>query len=125
MYRESGLPLGLVYTTFNFMVRALDALTGALRWQHELPLMGSAQLRARDGRCFVLLGARIQALDAATGTLLWSVQLPVDMPARDERLEVLDGVVICSAGTELFAVGAEDGTLRWKSHAYTWRLDGA
>ena len=37
---------------------------------------------------------------------------------RKPRRRMVSIVVLCCVGTESFALGAEDGALRWKAHAY-------
>ena len=67
------------------VVRALDAATGARRWEHYTPLPAGTgkggMLATAGGLVFGTSGGRLFALDAATGKELWSVGLGGDTRA--------------------------------------------
>jgi polyvinyl alcohol dehydrogenase (cytochrome) len=93
---------GVVYVgAWNGVMYALDAATGALRWEHATvpssgatfgPIVSSAAVaEVRDGpdrRKVVLFGAgpRVYALDAATGAEVWVADLGSGVP--DDPTEV-------------------------------------
>jgi outer membrane protein assembly factor BamB len=92
------------------MLWALDAGSGAIRWQVAKPIFTPAVV---DGVAFsgsVALG--VSALDASTGDVLWT--FPVDGPARP--LGVADGVVYVPADQEhrVYALDAATGMELWR-----------
>ncbi len=120
-------PWGVVY--------AMDARSGALRWQHapQVPASKAAVaccdvvnrgVAVEDGRVFVgTIDGRLQALDAKTGALLWSEQ--TTNPERPYTITgaprvIGDLVMIGNGGAEygvrgyLSAYDAASGALRWR-----------
>ncbi len=100
-------------------VFALDAATGAPRWQVDMPgrLLQSA-FAVGEGRLFILTGGgRATALDAATGDELWVVPLPINEP-YGERSDpaYADGQVFFSPGDPqgtVVALDAATGAENW------------
>ena len=96
---------------------ALDAATGATRWQTNLGNFSQSTPAVADGRVFLGGGneEKLFALDAATGAIAWSVQLPTIAHATPV---VADGVVYFNAG-DLYAFDAATGGIRWTRKAGT------
>lgn len=98
-------------------VVALDAETGAVRWEYRSPtgeflftpaaMGGRAYVAGRDGL--------VVALDAGTGAIAWSIDAGAPLDALPS---VADGVLYTAtdngdAGNRLVAVDVESGTLAW------------
>jgi alcohol dehydrogenase (cytochrome c) len=92
------------------MVRALDAATGAKRWEYHAPLpQGTGKggmLATAGGTVFGTSGGSLFALDAATGKELWSVGLGGDTRAPPISF-TSEGrqVVAALAGRAMFLFG--------------------
>lgn len=102
-------------------VYALDAATGALRWEFETGGVVHASPAVADGRVYVgSFDGGFYALDAQTGALLWKFQtdtseathLMVGIPGS---ATVADGTVYFGCrDANLYALDAATGALRWK-----------
>jgi alcohol dehydrogenase (cytochrome c) len=93
----------------ELFVRALDAATGAKKWEqweHFLPNGYSGLLATGGGLVFGAAGGSVFAIDSATGRELWHVLLGGDTYAAPISFTV-DGhqVILVSAGRALFAFG--------------------
>ena len=126
---------GVMYVTGPNQVFALDALTGATRWQYSRPatpgLVGDSRLGTnrgvailRDKVFFVTDNAHLLGLDRGSGKLLWETVMP---PATDGQfyggtmapLIVHDTVVVGVAGADagirgFIAAYKENGELAWR-----------
>jgi alcohol dehydrogenase (cytochrome c) len=100
---------GSVLGPVTQVVRALDAATGAKRWEHPVPLpegTGKGGMLATAGRVvFGASGGSLFALDAATGRELWSVGLgdtrapPISFTSEGRQ------VIAVLAGRAMFLFG--------------------
>lgn len=93
----------------QLFVRALDAATGARkweRWEHMLPNGYSGLLATGGGIVLGASGGYAYALDSATGSELWRVFLGGDTYAAPISLTV-DGhqIILVSAGRAMFSFG--------------------
>ena len=97
----------------NF-VRAYDARTGRLHWEHQsakLDNSNDVQLAVARHRVFVSLGgATIRAHDVDTGAVLWEV----DARGFVGGITAEQGLVVVAAGAFIQAFNASNGTLRWE-----------
>lgn len=106
-------------------VAALDALTGAVRWQRELPPAGAGQPSGGVGRAvfygsLVIVSSgdgRIYGLDRFTGTTVWVTTRAPWMGALvgDIRFLVLVGDIVAASSTNQSITGldAATGVERW------------
>lgn len=119
-YRDPGAPRGLVFTTFNGQVRALDLHTGQVRWQRPSSDVTTTPLmRATDDRLFLFSSGVLASLEAESGRVLWSAQVPVDLSVRARRLDVQGTTVLLAFDGALYVYAEEDGCLRWQAPATT------
>lgn len=108
----------LVVATTGGRVAALDARTGAERWQFQtgatigtnLPGAGGTSAASANGLVYVADLERLYALDAATGTQRWAV----DAPNRGFWPVVVDGVVYLGTIDGAIGVDAATGEARWR-----------
>ena len=93
---------------FTTVVRALDAATGAKRWDYRSPpaTAFSGLLATAGGLVFGTSGGYLFALDAVTGKELWRVSLggdthapPISFTSKRQQ------VIAVSAGRDLFLFG--------------------
>ncbi len=108
---DDGLLQGSAGTDTNPVtpvVRALDAATGTLKWEHPYPELDgtfyySGLLATGGGLVFGASGGRLFALDSNTGREVWSVSLGADTRAAPISFTI-DGkqVIAVSAGRALF-----------------------
>jgi outer membrane protein assembly factor BamB len=107
---------GKVYVTNFLGLHALDATTGATVWG-PIALGGNHNTAAaayEDGRVFAFNGSGLlRGFDATTGAELWSRQL-----SGQEFLgppTALGGTVYVNGYPTLFAVSAQDGSIKWSA----------
>lgn len=103
-------------------IYALDAISGATAWG-PFDLTGSrpwSSLAYENGRIFALNhDGLLRAFDAASGGMLWQRQLtlgPNQVWAFSSPPTALGGMVYTAGariGGALFAVSAQDGTIKW------------
>jgi outer membrane protein assembly factor BamB len=117
------------------ILRALDAATGAERWQSGYPLAYApspptvahgagpkATPVAHAGKVFTLgISGILAAFDAKTGALLWQTDAPAEPPyfsAASSPL-ALPGLVVVHPGNydPLTAFDVESGAVRWRTGA--------
>jgi len=99
----------------NGHVYALNAFTGAVRWQY--PLKGqppidsiSARPSVADHKVYVVTSTgRLYALDAAAGTFKWSYPKAGRMGSAPTSPVYLDGNVFFGSGNVLYTVSAKTG----------------
>ena len=69
-----------LYVGISRSVLALDATTGAVRWNTELPgsafSAGFVSILADGGHVYAATAGEVTCLDAATGTVRWHNALP-------------------------------------------------
>ncbi|MFH1924000.1 MAG: PQQ-binding-like beta-propeller repeat protein, partial [Planctomycetota bacterium] len=127
---------GLVFVSGeDGKVRALDAASGAVRWEFATPSPIKMPPTVADGRAYVGSGdGYVYALEAATGRLLWRFRAaPVERhimvygslastwPVNSGVL-VHDGVAYFAAGiidydgTYVYALDAKTGAIRWQNN---------
>jgi len=116
-------------------LRALDAATGAERWQagYDAPYTPSpptaahgsgpkATPLAHEGKVFTLgISGILAAFDAQTGKLLWRTKTPAEVPYYSAASSPLGvpGLVIVHPGNyeALTAFDTESGAVKWKTGA--------
>jgi len=113
---------GRVYTIdVKARVRAFNAQTGALVWEHQVrgenspneTLYGGG-VSYEGGRLYVTNGAGdAAALDAATGNQLWLVK--PGGPLRGAPTIANDNVYVLSQDSQLYALNATTGETRWQA----------
>jgi outer membrane protein assembly factor BamB len=117
-YADSALA---VFTSFNDMrVVALDARTGALRWQQRLPSAPGAPYSGMPTfgnvtafQDLIIVPAwDLYGLDRTTGAVRWKFQPPDDFAGYGNAF-VADGRVY-SVGQYLYALDAATGALAWR-----------
>jgi len=121
---------GRVYTTdVKARVRAYNAQTGALVWEHQVrgenspseTLFGGG-VSYDGGRLYVTNGAGdVAALDAATGNQVWMVK--PGGPLRGAPTIGNDNVYVLSQDSQLYALNAANGETRWQA-AGSFELSG-
>ena len=101
-------------------VRAFDLQTGAQVWEHQVrgenspseALFGGG-VSYDNGRIYATNGAGdAAALDAATGNRIWMVK--PGGPLRGAPTIALDTVYMLSQDSQIFALNAQNGELRWQ-----------
>jgi outer membrane protein assembly factor BamB len=93
---------------------ALDAATGARRWQYEAENTLETNAAASGGLFYIGSGDKLlYAIDAATGSLRW--QAPTDERVASTPVVAGGLVIITTQGYEVLAFDAATGKARWKS----------
>jgi len=117
-----------IFVGFNAVVLALDAATGATRFQVDEPEDVSGGQIWLDGTLLYRRSglSEIVALDAATGERRWTFHQPFSSPgsavnsfrARDDVLVAQCACEDTSARDDgwLLAINTADGTERWRAH---------
>ncbi|MEJ7653130.1 MAG: PQQ-binding-like beta-propeller repeat protein [Chloroflexia bacterium] len=103
---------GKVYIGAGQEIYALDAKTGALRWQFNGPDLVSSSVAVSEGRVFFSGEKNLHAIDASSGTPLWKA--PVENEIYFAPIAA-DGVVYTTTGGKLAAYDARSGAQRWAS----------
>ncbi|WP_232343022.1 PQQ-binding-like beta-propeller repeat protein [Halosimplex litoreum] len=97
-------------------LHALDAETGALRWEVEFdtPVPHSAPTVVADGSVYVVDADRmLRSFDASAGTVQWTVDLNGELSGT--RPAIANGTVLVAAGDgDLLAFDAEHGERQWQ-----------
>jgi outer membrane protein assembly factor BamB len=118
--RKLTVAAGLVYLALGgpapSPLLALDAATGALKWQASLPGLATSAPAVAGG--LVILSdsdGSVQALQTETGALVWSY--PLETPGEVSTLTAANDLVYVG-GTDgtLVALQASDGAVRWRIH---------
>lgn len=109
---------------------AVDAATGSLRWQTQLPVRNLPALidglTACDGVVYAGSGESLSAFDAATGRLIWRNTGWKQGEGTTSTLTVGDGMVIGSAQwSALHGNDAETGRLVWSLSEHGLRNRGS
>nr|QCB65000.1 hypothetical protein [uncultured bacterium] len=112
------------------MLYAVDALTGHLRWQHQLPVNGLPALIdglvAADGVVYAGSGKSLSAFDAGSGKLLWRNTAWGQGEGTTSTLTVGNGILIGSAQwSALYANDAATGDMIWSLSERGLRNRGA
>jgi len=116
-YADSELA---VFTTeFDMRVVALDAKTGALRWERRIPTtpgqsfygMPHANIVAA-GDLLIVPAWGLFALDRKTGEIRWEFETPDDYPGWSE-VSVADGHIYTGAWY-LYSIDARTGQMQWR-----------
>src|SRR6266571_2307414 len=116
-YADSELA---VFTTeFDMRVVALDAKTGALRWERRIPTtpgqsfygMPHANIVAA-GDLLIVPAWDLFALDRKTGEIRWEFETPDDYPGWSE-VSVADGHIYTGAWY-LYSIDARTGQMQWR-----------
>jgi outer membrane protein assembly factor BamB len=87
---------------------ALD--NGAVKWRVELPT--SLAPATGDGLVFVAANTAVSALEQRSGRVVWNIELGGRVSAP---LQFDSGWVLASTETELIAIRAADGEVRWRA----------
>jgi outer membrane protein assembly factor BamB len=99
------------------MFSALDASTGAVRWQQQISAAQDATPAVANGVFYVGTGGRVVALDASTGAVRWHSQ-PTSSTAyfAFSTPVVANGMVYAdSEGDQsIYALDASTGVVRWR-----------
>lgn len=116
IYRDGAALFGVnVWEGANVKSRrlvALDAATGALKWEQPLDLNFAGGITADANRIFIGLdGGVVQARDTATGDALWTAQIG----GRISAAPSVHGDVVFATNSDgvIAALDANDGTKRW------------
>lgn len=111
--------LAVFTTEFDMRVVALDAKTGAVRWEQALPTTPGAPYDGLPhanivaaGDLLIVPAWDLFALDRSTGEIRWEFEPADDYPGWGE-VSVADGRVY-AAGRYLYALDALTGTLQWR-----------
>jgi outer membrane protein assembly factor BamB len=88
---------------------ALDAVTGAVRWSHEVGNINPLTLTAANGVVVFLRGSTLRCYDQSTGELRWEVDCPPSGIVVIHKAVVLTGG---RGGTNTFSL--TDGKHLWK-----------
>lgn len=93
---------------------ALDASTGAVRWQDQISGWQEAAPVVANGVVYVSTTSGLVALDASTGVLRWRPQ-PGSNPSFSSPV-VANGVVYANSevGQSVYALDAGTGAVRWQ-----------
>jgi len=115
--RSPVLANGVLYTTQDTKIVALDAATGATLWTGPT----SAASPAVDRGVVYVMGKTAYALDAATGDVIWSTPLGT---TSVEDPTVLHGLVFTAADPttqydHVMALDGEDGSIVWTADTGT------
>jgi len=113
-YGAPTLANGILYVMSKTgTLYALEASTGAARWQLELtPYVTRTSPAVVDGVVYVGGGFTFHAIDAETGKELWSVPLQYGGQASPT---VQDGLVVVSSQQGwMYALNAADGAQVWR-----------
>jgi outer membrane protein assembly factor BamB len=111
----------VIFGSGDGQVRALDAISGALRWAYRAGEVVHASPALADG--LVVVGdwaSRLVALDARTGAERWRFQAGVDtLMANQQGFQsspaVANGVVFVGCrDSHLYAIDAATGQQRWR-----------
>lgn len=122
-YREAEVPVQLVFTTFNGVLRAIDVTSGEVAWERVLPdVTTAASLLANGKQLYVYSGNVLTACDAETGAVRWKAMLTPSLNAL-ARIEMLGDTVLVAAVHILHAVSAVDGHVRWKVRVGQWTVE--
>jgi outer membrane protein assembly factor BamB len=112
---------GLVYFGVGGSLYALEASTGAVRWQAATGGQGSAPPAIANGVVYISSHTGVisdvglfSALDATTGAVRWEDRMSV---SEDASPVVANGVVYVGTGGSLVALDASTGALRWQFHS--------
>jgi outer membrane protein assembly factor BamB len=105
----------LAHSTLSPLL-ALDAATGAVRWQARLPGTSNSTPTVVNGLViFTDSTGWVYALQAATGALVWSYRLAT--PGEASTLAAANDLIYVGATDgSMVALRAKDGTLRWRVH---------
>ncbi len=130
-YFGGGIGYGdrrLFVTTGFGKAFALDAVTGEMLWEAEVPGPVRAAPTVADGQVYiVLIDNQLLTLDAETGERLWShVGLQETAGLIGAASPAVEGetVVVPYSSGEIFALSAEDGQVIWaESLASLQRVD--
>jgi outer membrane protein assembly factor BamB len=100
-------------------LRAFDAETGSLRWEHGLPFEATS-LRVAGGAVFVAPGSAVAGYDADTGRRRWSAPVPEESYLAVHGGDLYAGVEIHTVtrfrGRDLLDVPLGSGPgVRWES----------
>ena len=111
--------LAVFTTAFDMRVVALDAKTGALRWEQRIPMTPGAPFNGMPSNNIVAAGDLlivpawdIFALDRRTGEIRWEFEQPDDYPGWG-AVSVSNGRVYAGAWY-LYSVDASSGAMQWR-----------
>ena len=106
-------------TEFDLRVVALDARTGAVRWERQLPTTPGIPYRGMPhgnivaaGNLLIVPAWDLFALDRSTGEIHWEFEPVDDYPGWGD-VAVSEGRVYAT-GRYLYAIDAFTGTLQWR-----------
>src|SRR5919202_2090194 len=103
---------GVVFIGAGKELYALDAASGALRWEYDALDYLSSSATVGDGRVFFSDSEEVYAIDQRSGTLAWKVAThfePYFSPI------VANQTVFLTSGDNLLALNTADGTKRWEA----------
>ncbi len=91
---------------------ALDAVTGAVRWEYTTQDYISSSATVGDSRVFISDATHVYAIDQQTGTLAW--KSPTTLAIYFSPI-VANQTVFLTNGDNLLALSTADGTKRWET----------
>ena len=111
---------GTLYVSTGFgLLSALDAKTGAVRWQQRLEATGSGQPLVHGGLIYLVAGDETGwAIDAKTGRIAWQVQATpsvTNVLGAPAPAIAGDLVVFAFGSGDLIATFRRGGLLRWSA----------
>ncbi|WP_227353214.1 outer membrane protein assembly factor BamB family protein [Haladaptatus salinisoli] len=95
---------------------AIDVTEGSVRWRYDAKMVNGYEPIVGDGAVFSATRGAISAVDF-DGTERWTFELPTGDDFYRFWGDVHDGIGYFLHGARLYALSADDGTLRWSFQA--------
>lgn len=102
---------GVVFIGAGKEVYALDAATGATRWEFAAQDYITSSATIADGQLYITDFRYVYAIDQQKGTLRWS--FPIDT-AFSFSTVAADKTLLITSGNKLIALDSTKGILRWQ-----------
>ena len=107
---------GTLYVGTSTAIRALEASTGATKWEfpREELVSFSAPAVGPDGTVYIGSRERLHALEGVTGTMKWAFFAPGGYPFFSSPAVGPDGTVYLGYSSEVFALEGVTGMEKWR-----------